>query len=105
MQSAVNGRRQGDKNPKPKVVAEIMKLPANSSYGYQFSIHSRHLVTRYMNDEKTHAAINNKLFKRLGHINDQLYDVELAMSGIQYQEPICVGFSILQYAKLRTLEL
>ena len=41
---------------------------------------SRHSVTRYMNDEKTHEAINSKMFKRLWHINDQLYQVELAKS-------------------------
>ena len=34
--SAVDARRQGDENPKSGVVAEAMKLQANSSYGYQF---------------------------------------------------------------------
>ena len=38
-------------------------------------------------------------------INDQLYEVELAKSEIEHKEPICVGFFILQYAKLRLLEL
>ena len=32
VQSAVNGRKEGDENPKSSVVAEIMKLLANSSY-------------------------------------------------------------------------
>ena len=32
-QSAVNARRQGDENPNSSVVAETMKLLANSSYG------------------------------------------------------------------------
>ena len=35
VQSAVNARREGDKNPNSTVVAETMKLLANSSYGYQ----------------------------------------------------------------------
>ena len=35
VQSAVNARREGDKNPNFTVVAETMKLLANSSYGYQ----------------------------------------------------------------------
>ena len=46
-----------------------------------------------------------KIFKRLGHINDQLYEAELAKSEIQHKEPIIVGFFILQYVKLRTPEL
>ena len=66
---------------------------------------SRHTVTKYLSVEKTHGAINKKLFKRLDHINDQLYEVELAKADIEHREPILVGFFILQYAKLRKLEL
>ena len=53
----------------------------------------------------TDAAISNKNFKRLGHINDKLYKVDLAKFEIAHKEPIIVGFIILQYAKLRMLEL
>ena len=66
---------------------------------------SRHTVTKYLNDEKTHSAINNKLFQRLNFITDQLYEVELVKSEIEHREPIIVGFFILQYPKLRMLEL
>ena len=66
---------------------------------------SRHTVTKYLNDEKTDSAINIKLFKRLNFITDQLYEVELVKSEIEHREPIIVGFFILQYAKLRMLEL
>ena len=41
VQSAVDARRQGDENPNSSVVAEIMKLLANSSYGYQIKNRSR----------------------------------------------------------------
>ena len=105
MQSAVNARRERDENPNSSVVAETMKLLANSSYGYQIIDRSRHTVTKDLNDEKTHGAINTKFFKRLDHINDQLYEVELAKTEIEHREPITVGFFILQYAKLRMLEL
>ena len=105
VQSAVNVRREGDENPNSSVIAETMKLLANSSYGYQFVDRSRHTVTKYLNDEKTQWAINTKLFKRLDHINDQLYEVELAKAEIEHREPIFDWFFILQYAKLRTLEL
>ena len=71
VQSAVNGRRERDENPNSSFVAEAMKLLANSSYGYQSMDRSRHTVTKYLSDEKTHGAINTKLFKRLDHINDQ----------------------------------
>ena len=60
---------------------------------------SQHTVTKYLTDEKTHSAINSKKFKRLNHITDQLYEVELVKSDIDYREPIIVGFFILQYAE------
>ena len=105
VQSAVNARRQGDENPNSSVVAETMNFLANSSYGYQIKDRSRHTVTKYLNNDKTHSAINNKLFKRLNFVADQLYEVELVKSEIEHREPIIVGFFILQYATLRMLEL
>ena len=105
VQSAVDARRQGDENPNSSVVAETMKLLANSSYVYQIMDRSRHTVTKYLNDEKTHSSISSKMFKRLNHITDQLYEVELVKTQIEHREPIIVGFFILQYAKLRMLEL
>ena len=35
VQAALDGRRKNDENPNSSVVAETMKLLANSSYGYQ----------------------------------------------------------------------
>ena len=105
VQSAVDARQQGDENQNSSVVAETMKLLANSSYGYQIMDRSRHTVTKYLTDDKTHNAIISKLLKRLNHITDRLYEVELVKSENEHREPIIVGFFILQYAKLRMLEL
>ena len=62
-------------------------------------------MTKYLNDEKTHTAINIKLFKRINFITDQLYEVELVKTEIEHREAIIVGFFIFQYAQLRMLEL
>ena len=80
VQSAVDARMQGDENPNPSVVAETMKLPANSSYGYQIMDRSRYTVTKYLSDKKTNEVNNSKLFKRLDHLNNSLYEVELAQN-------------------------
>ena len=101
----VDARRAGDENPDSSVVAETMKLLGNSSYGYQIIDRSRHTETKYLNDEKTHKAINGKTFKRLNNVSKENYEVELAKSKIEHREPIIAGFFILQYAKLRMLEL
>ena len=66
---------------------------------------SRHTVKKYFTDKKTHAAINSKLLKKLDHVNMSLHEIELAEAQIEPKEPIIVGFFILQYAKLRKLEL
>ena len=105
VQCAVNARRHEDENPNSGVVAQAMKFLANSSNGYQIMDRRRHTVTKYLNDEKTHSAIINELQKQLNFITDQLYEVELVKSEIEHREPIIVGFFILQYAKLRMLEL
>ena len=71
-QSAVNARRERDKNPKSSDVVETRKFLANSSNGYQFMDWSPYAVTNYLSDEKTQRVINNKLFGRLDYENDQL---------------------------------
>ena len=105
VQSVVDARREEDENPHSGVVAETMKLLGNSSYDYQIMDRSRHTKTKFLGDEKTHKAINKKFFKRLNIVKKDLYEVELLKSTIEHREPIIVGFFILQYAKLRMLEL
>ena len=105
VQSVVDARRAGDENLESMVVAETMKLLGNSFYGYQIMDRSRHTETKYLNGEKTHKAINGKLFNRLNSVWKELYEVDLVKSKIEHREPIIVGFFILQYAKLRMLEL
>ena len=72
VQAAVDARTKGDKNPKSSDVAETKKLLVSSSCGYQIMNRSRHTVTKYLSDKKTHAAINSRLFKRLDHLNNSL---------------------------------
>ena len=72
MPSAVNARREEDEVPSSSVVAKTMRLLANSSYGNQTMDRSRHTITKYLSDEKTHEALNTKMFKHLDHINDRL---------------------------------
>ena len=105
LQSAVNARREGDEKPNTSVVAETMKQLANSSYGYQIMDRSRHTVTKYLSDEKRHRTMNNIKLEHVGNINDQVYEVELVTLEIEHNEPKIVRFFIVQYAKMRILEL
>ena len=105
VQSAVDARRKGDENPHSSVVAATTKLLANSSYGYQIMDRSRYSVTKYLIDEKAHKAISSKFFKKLNHLNDNLYEIESVKADVEHKAPIIMGFFILQYAKFRMLEL
>ena len=82
VQSAVDARRQGDENPKSNVVAEIMKLLDCS----------RHTVTKYLTDEKTHSALNTETFKRPNQITDHLYQVELVKREIEQENQSLLDF-------------
>ena len=105
VQAAVDARRKDDENPNSSVVRETTKLLANSSYGCQILNRSRHTGTKYLSNEKIYAAFNSKQFKGLDHVNNSLYQVELAEAQIEHKKPIIAGLFILQYAKLRMLEL
>ena len=105
VQSAVDERQQRDENPKTSVVAENMKLLANSSYDNQTIDRSRHTVTKYLSNEKTSSSIKSKMFKQLNHIIDRLLEVEFVKPEIEHREAIIVRFFFLQYAKLRILEI
>ena len=66
---------------------------------------NRHTVTKYLSDEKAHKAINSKFFKKLNHLNDNLYEIQSVMADIEHKEPILVGFFIEEFAKLRMFDL
>ena len=82
-----------------------MKLLPNISYAYQIIDRSSHSVTKYLKDEKTHAALNKKVIKRLAQSNGQLYEVELVKSEIDLKNPSLWAFFIFQYAELKFFEL
>ena len=73
VQLVIDARREVDKNSLSGVVAETMKLLGNYSYGYQIMERSRHTITKYLIDEKTHKAINEPLFNSLDTVEKDSY--------------------------------
>ena len=101
----MEAKREDDENLNSIVVAETMKLLAYGPYGYHIMDCSRHTVTKYLSDGKTPAAIDSELFKKLNYLNNSLYEVDLAKAQVEHKEANNAGIFILQYAKLRMLEL
>ena len=66
---------------------------------------SRHTIFKCLNDEKAHKAINSKFIKKFNHLLDKMYEIESSKADVEHKEPIIVGFFILQYAKVRMLEV
>ena len=93
VQAAVDARTKSNENPNSSVVAETMKLVANSSSGYQIMDCSRHTVKKYLSDQKTHAAVNRKQFKKIHHVNNSIYEIEIAKAHIEHKKPVIVSSS------------
>ena len=49
--------------------------------------------------------INNRFFKSLNELKDQIFEVEMSKTRNEHKEPIIVGFFILLYAKITMLQL
>ena len=60
------------------VSAEKIKLLANSFYDYQIVNENQQTVTNYQNDERDMQLFFSKLFKKLDHVNNALFENELA---------------------------
>ena len=105
VQNVVDAGREGDQSKESTVVAETMKLIVNSSYGYQIMDRSRHTNTKYVKGSQVDKFINNRFFKTMNELPEQIYEVEMNKTCIEHKEPIIVGFCILQYAKLTMLQL
>ena len=88
VKSAVTARRHRDENPNSSFVTETMKLLANTSNVYQIKDRSRNIVTKFLNDKKMHSAKKSTLFKRINHITDHLFEVEMVKPEIEHREPI-----------------
>ena len=63
-----------------------------ASYVYQIMDRSRHTITEYLCDEKTHKAKREKNRSNLMLCKKDLYEVELLKSTIEHGEPKIVGF-------------
>ena len=103
VQNVVDARREGDQNKESTVVAETMKLIGNSSYGYQIM---DRLYEHQVRERITGGQIfNNRFFKTINELPEQIYEVEMSKTSIEHKEPIILGFFILQYTKLTMLQL
>ena len=97
-------RIQGELEADKAIIGDTFKLISNSSYGSFLMNKTKHSNVRYLLDKnKVRKIINSCIFKDMQDING-VFEVETYKSRIVMDNPIQIGFFILQYAKLRMLE-
>ena len=65
----------------------------------------RHQRVRYVRGEtKAKALINDVNFRKMTELSGDIYEAELSKRSITLDLPIILGYTILQYAKVRMLE-
>ena len=103
--SVSDARRQGDVSKDSAILAESMKLIGNSCYGKCAEDKSKHTKVYYTDSVGATRLANNRLFKKMNHMTDGLYEVECMKHKIVYDLPHHIAFFVYQYAKLKMLQL
>ena len=87
--------KRGEKETRTisSVMAETMKLIANSSYGYHIMDRSRHTTTKYATKEKMNKLNNESKFESLSVLSSNIFEVEPIKPVVDYKEPIIVSSS------------
>ena len=103
-QSVSSSRRAGDADPDKAILADTMKLLGNSAYGKTVTNIDKHRDVRYCNEVGTSSHINNKRFRQLDVVTDDVYEITSNKARLTYDLPLHIGFFVYQYAKLRMLQ-
>ena len=97
-------RRAGDADPDKAIIADTMKLLGNSGYGKTVTNIDKHREVKYCTEVGTSSHINNKRFRQLDVVTDDVYEITSNKVRLTYDLPLNIGFFVYQYAKLRMLE-
>jgi ribA/ribD-fused uncharacterized protein len=98
-------RQMADKYPNRKIIALNKKIIGNSAYGSLILDKEKYTRTRNVKgDVNAKIAINERNFKALSHIGEELYQVDSVPNRIKMDLPSYLGVWLLLHAKLRMLQ-
>ena len=97
-------RRAGDADPDKAIIADTIKVLGNSGYGKTVTNIDKHREVKYCTEVGTSSHINNKRFRQLDVVTDDVYEITSNKVRLTYDLPLHIGFFVYQYAKLRMLE-
>ena len=105
VEEVTQARRQGDVDSSKKPIADSWKLISNSAYGSLVMDKTKHNTIQYISSYgKAQSSINNPRFQTLNEVRTGLYEIKMSKKHVDIDLPIQLGYSILQFAKLRMLE-
>ena len=106
MKDVTQARVDGDRNTSLAVQADTMKLIGNSAYGSMIMRKENHTTVIYTKQtKKATKLVNCPYFKKLTEIGNDIFEIEKERKSVKLDMPIQLGYFILQYAKLRMLQL
>ena len=101
----IEGRRQSDNDPNLGLLGDTFKILLCSSYGSTIMNKERFSDTQYIQGHsKVKIEVNKPEFRKATLLGDDVYELDKGKNKITMDVPIQIGFTILNYAKLRMLE-
>ena len=101
----IDGRRQSDKDPNLVLLGDTFKILLNSSYGLSILNKEKFSDTQYIQGHsKVKIEINKLEIRKATLLENDVYELDKGKNKITMDVPIQIGFTILNYAKLRMLE-
>ena len=105
--TVVEARRAASIDPTKSVIAQTWKSLGNSAFGSVIMNKTKHRDIKYLKGKLNAAVIvNDNRFRKLSEIDNEedYFEAELNKKFITLDLPIQIGFTILQFAKLRILQ-
>ena len=98
-----DARRAGDVDKSKEMIANTMKLLANSSYGCLCMCKSKHRQIVYVRGDALKIHVNDPRFRNVTPLDDDIFELEMSKRKITYDVPNYLAHFILNTAKLRVL--
>ena len=108
VQDVSDARRLGDSDPSKSILADTRKLEGNAAYGSTIMDQEKFQSVKYVQGEgEAMMEANLPQFKKLTPLleEEEYYEIEKDKKSLRMNLPIQIGYFILQYAKLRMLQL
>ena len=97
-------RRLGDVDSNSELIAQQMKLLANSSFGKFITHVEKQVHVSFGDSVSARSSINKPLFRRLEELDEDVYEINILRRNVKIELPMVIGLFVLQKAKIIILQ-